>query len=141
MQVALALLDHYRLTSVAWLGTSMGGLLGMLLGILLGILLVLHVALHAVMQLQHEVIVFATEGLGHMQRLEHAGLPAHIRFGTRQKALRHGLERLAHAPDARRLRIDVVEHAQQALAGKNVAAVKEQRRRAPKLAPMSVGGT
>ncbi|SFH82796.1 alpha/beta fold hydrolase [Modicisalibacter xianhensis] len=31
MQVALALLDHYRLTSVAWLGTSMGGLLGMLL--------------------------------------------------------------------------------------------------------------
>lgn len=31
LQVALALLDHYRLSRVAWLGTSMGGLLGMLL--------------------------------------------------------------------------------------------------------------
>ncbi|MFD2438555.1 alpha/beta fold hydrolase [Modicisalibacter luteus] len=31
MQLALALLDHFRLTQVAWLGTSMGGLLGMLL--------------------------------------------------------------------------------------------------------------
>ncbi|MCG7600548.1 alpha/beta hydrolase [Halomonas sp. McH1-25] len=31
MQLALALLDHFRLTHVAWLGTSMGGLLGMML--------------------------------------------------------------------------------------------------------------
>ncbi len=31
MQVALALLDHFRLSRVAWLGTSMGGLLGLLL--------------------------------------------------------------------------------------------------------------
>lgn len=31
MQVALAVLDHYRLDRVAWLGTSMGGLLGLLL--------------------------------------------------------------------------------------------------------------
>lgn len=31
LQVAMALLDHYRLSRVAWLGTSMGGLLGILL--------------------------------------------------------------------------------------------------------------
>ncbi|GHE20157.1 alpha/beta fold hydrolase [Halomonas urumqiensis] len=31
MSVAVALLDHFKLASVAWVGTSMGGLLGMLL--------------------------------------------------------------------------------------------------------------
>ena len=86
-------------------------------GHLVAALLVGHVGLHAVVQLQHQVVVFATQRLGDVQRVQHLGLPGRVRLGTRQKALGHGLERLTHAPHARgAVRVDVGEHAQDPLA-------------------------
>ena len=82
-----------------------------------GAFLVLQVGLHAVVQLQHQVVVLAAQRLGDAQRAQQAGLPARIGLGARQEALGHRLEGLADPPDARRaLRIDIGEHAQDALA-------------------------
>lgn len=69
------------------------------------------------MQLQHQVVVFAAQRLGDVQRIQQPGLPQPIRLSLRQELARHGLEILAHAPHARRaVRVEVGEHAQDPLA-------------------------
>lgn len=45
-------------------------------GLLRRIFLVVEVRLHVVVQLQHQVVVFAAQRLGHMQLVQHLGLPA-----------------------------------------------------------------
>ena len=45
-------------------------------GLLWRVFLVVEIRLHAVMQLQHQVVVFTAQRLGHTQLVQHLGLPA-----------------------------------------------------------------
>ena len=70
-------------------------------GLLRRLALVGLVGLHAVVQLQHQVVVFAAQLLVTRSECSSFACQRRIRLGLRQEAPRHVLERLADAPDAR----------------------------------------